>query len=145
MLRAVSAFSVITWASILVGATVVLWPLLGPSRALQYAIVLVVTLCGIILSAAMLILNRPLYVGLAFLLSIAGGLLFGLVGVGVLVYCVLSVLAYHSFIPPSPIEWFYAINNAIMAILPICWAFIWRDYRNSMADETSNPYEGCQG
>jgi hypothetical protein len=135
VLRLVSALAIGTSVSILVGATVVFWPLPGPSEVIQYGVVLVATVCAITLSSVMLIRNRPFFVGLSFLLSIAGALVFGLVGVGVLVYCVLSLLAPGSFIPPSRIEWFFGVNNAIMAALPICWAFIWRDYRNHMADQ----------
>jgi hypothetical protein len=135
MLRATSILSILTWSSILVGATVVMWPIARPSYKLQYAVVLVFALSTTVLSTVMLIRNRPFCLGVSFLLSVAGGIVFGIVGVGVFVYCILSVLAPGSFTRPSGVEWFYGVNNAIMLALPICWAFLWRDHRNNVTDK----------
>ena len=136
MLRVAGIFSVLTWMSVLVGATVVMWPIDLPSYQIQYAIVLALALATIVPCIVMLSRNRPFRVLLSFLVSIAGGLLFGIVGLGVLVYCVLSVLAPGSFTRPSAVEWFYGVNNAIMLALPFCWAFLWREHLHRMEPNT---------
>jgi hypothetical protein len=139
MLRAASILSIVTWSSILVGATLVMWPIALPSYRIQYAIVLALALGTIVPCIVTLLRNRPFCVVLSLLVSVVGAILFGIVGVGVFVYCILSVLAPGSFIRPSGVEWFYGINNAIMLALPIRWAFLWRDHRNNVTDKHLTP------
>ncbi len=135
MLRATSILSIATWMSVLVGATVVMWPIALLSYRIQYAILLVLALGTTVPCIVMLIHNRPFFVSLPLLISIFAGILFGIVGLGMLVHCLLSVIAPGSFIRPPAVEWFYGINNAIMLAIPISWAFLWRDHRNKIADE----------
>jgi hypothetical protein len=132
MLRATSAVSLVTWLSLLVGLTIVSWPLSGLTGAdmLLYGIVLLVSAIGVFLSFVMLLRNRPFFLGLSFFISVLG-LWPGLVGLGFLFYSVGTL--DRPIVPATPHEWFFAVTLSLMLVPPINWAILWRDYRHDLA------------
>lgn len=135
MLRVTSALTVVTWAPLLIGMIVVLSPLTTPSTGdtIMSGTVLVIGVTATALASGTLLHNRPFCVGLSFLISILAGMAFGLVGIGLLLYCTIFTLNPSPYTNITAGEWFFGLNNATMAALPICWAFLWRDYRHEVA------------
>ena len=130
MLRLTSAFSLVTWASLLVGTGVVAWRSPEPDAALYVVIVIVLLSTAVALSLIMLLRNRPFLLGLCFLLSVLG-IFPGLYGLGLIFYCIGTLDS--SSARATSIEWFFAVTLVLTLALPISWGSLWRDYRHDIA------------
>jgi len=129
MLRLTSAFSLVTWASLLVGTVVLAWRSTGPDAVL-YVVIVLLSATAVALSFVMLLRNRPFLLGLCFFLSVLG-ILPGLGGIGLLFSCIGTLDS--SSTRATSVEWFFAATLALMLALPVSWGSLWRDYRHDIA------------